>query len=86
MNEERNFIEVENVLGQVDKVELIGKIKSERDDKVYAILTTDETIGEEVNIHIGTYYSENGKDFIEIVEDEEEINYVMSLMAKMGSE
>ena len=79
----RTFIELENKVGQVDKIELIGKVKSEKEDKTYAILTTDEIIGEEVSIYIGHIYVKDGKDIIEIIEDEEEINYVLSLIDKV---
>ena len=39
----------------VDKVEFIGVVESKRDDKVYAILTDDKEIGEEVNVTFGPH-------------------------------
>ena len=53
MNEEREFVEIVNADGTVDKVEFIGTINSKRDDKVYALLTDDEVIGEDVNVIVG---------------------------------
>ena len=58
---EREFIEVENLNGEIEKVEIFAEIKSERDDKVYVLLTPDKTIEEEVNMAIGYIYEENGK-------------------------
>lgn len=80
INEEREFIEIENVDGTVDVVELVGTIESKRDDKVYAILTEDEVIGDEVSVTFGYIYEENGKEFIDYLTDKEEIEYVNSLL------
>ena len=77
---EREFIEVENLNGEIEKVEIFAEIKSERDDKVYVLLTPDKTIEEEVNMAIGYIYEENGKMNLELVENEEELNYVYSLI------
>ncbi len=82
MNDERNYIEIVNADGSVDKVELIGTINSKRDDKVYAVLTEDEVIGEEVNVSFGYLYEEEGEPFIEYLKDKEEIAYVKSLMSE----
>lgn len=80
INEEREFIEIENVDGSVDVVELIGTIESKRDDKVYAILTEDEVLGDEVSVTFGYIYEEDGKEFIDYLTDKEEIEYVNSLL------
>ena len=82
MQEERQFIEVENLNGEIEKVEIFAEIKSERDNKVYVLLTTDEVIENEVNMAIGYVYEENGKMNLEIVENKEELNYVYSLINK----
>lgn len=80
MQEERQFIEVENLNGEIEKVEIFAEIKSQRDNKVYVLLTPDEVIEEEVNMAIGYIYEENGKMNLELVENEEELNYVYSLI------
>lgn len=80
MQEERQFIEVENLNGEIEKVEIFAEIKSKRDNKVYVLLTPDEVIEEEVNMAIGYIYEENGKMNLELVENEEELNYVYSLI------
>lgn len=80
INEEREFIEIENADGSVDVVELIGTIESKREDKVYAILTEDEVLGDEVSVTFGYIYEEDGKEFIDYLTDEEEIEYVNSLL------
>jgi len=80
VQEERQFIEVENLNGEIEKVEIFAEIKSERDNKVYVLLTTDEVIENEVNMAIGYVYEENGKMNLEIVENKEELNYVYSLI------
>lgn len=82
MQEERQFIEIENLNGEIEKVEIFAEIKSERDNKVYVLLTTDEVIENEVNMAIGYVYEENGKMNLEIVENQEELNYVYSLINK----
>ena len=84
MNEEaRNFIEIVNADGSVDRVELIGTINSKRDNKVYAILTADEEIGEEVSVTFGYIYEEDGKEYIDYLKDKEEIDYVNSLLDEL---
>ena len=80
MNEERQFIEVENLNGEIEKVEIFAKVKSQRDDKVYVLLTPDEVIEENVNMAIGYIYEENGRMNLELVENQEELNYVYSLI------
>lgn len=86
MQEERQFIEVENLNGEIQKVEIFAEIKSERDNKVYVLLTPDEEIKEEVNMSIGYIYEENGKMNLELVENQEELNYVYSLINKVLKE
>ena len=80
MQEERKFVEIENLNGEIEKVEIFAEINSERDNKVYVLLTPDEAIEEEVNMAIGYIYEENGKMNLELVENEEELNYVYSLI------
>lgn len=82
MEEERQFIEVENLNGEIEKVEIFAEIKSERDNKVYVLLTPDEEIGEEVNMTIGYICEENDKMNLKLVENQEELNYVYSLINK----
>lgn len=82
MQEERQFIEVENLNGEIEKVEIFAEIKSERDNKVYVLITTDEVIENEVNMAIGYIYEESGKMNLELVENQEELNYVYSLINK----
>lgn len=77
---ERQFIEVENLNGEIEKVEIFAQVKSKRDDKVYVLLTPDEEIKEEVNMAIGYVYEESGKYNLQLVEDEEELSYVYSLL------
>lgn len=77
---ERQFIEVENINGEIEKVEIFAEIKSKRDDKLYVLFTSDEEIKEEVGMTVGYVYEENGKMNLELVEDIEELNYVYSLV------
>lgn len=84
MKEEgREFIEIVNADGSIDTVELVGTINSKRDDKVYAILTEDEVIGEDVNVIFGYIYEEDGKEYIDYLTDKEEIDYVNSLLDEL---
>jgi len=82
VQEERQFIEIENLNGEIEKVEIFAEIKSERDNKVYVLLTPDKEIGEEVNMVIGYVYEDSGKMNLELVETQEELNYVYSLINK----
>lgn len=77
---ERQFIEVENINGEIEKVEIFDEIKSKRDDKLYILFTSDEEIKEDVGMTVGYVYEENGKMNLELVEDIEELNYVYSLV------
>lgn len=84
MKEEgRKFIEIVNADGSIDTIELIGTINSKRDNKVYAILTEDEVIGEDVNVIFGYIYEEDGKEYIDYLTDSEEIDYVNSLLDEL---
>lgn len=83
MNEEREFVEIVNADDSVDVVELIGTINSKRDDKVYAVLTEDEVLGDEVSVTFGRIYKENGKEYIDYLTDDEEIDYVNSLLDEL---
>lgn len=83
MNDEREFIEIINADGSIDKVEFIGTINSKRDNKIYALLTDDEVIGEEVNVIFGRVYEEDGKEYIDYLNDKEEIDYVNSLLDEL---
>ena len=83
MNEERNFVEIVNADGSIDTVEFIGTIQSKRDDKLYALLTEDEVIGEEVNVIFGRIYEEDGNEYIDYLTDKEEIDYVNSLLDEL---
>ena len=82
MPDDRDFIEVENMDGEIEKVEIFAEIKSERDNKTYVLLTPDETIEEEVNMAVGYIYEENDKMNLKLVENEEELLYVYSLINK----
>lgn len=82
VNDERQFIEVENLNGEIEKIEIFAEIKSERDDKTYVLLTNDDDIGEEVNMEVGFIYEENDRMILELVDDINEINYVYSLINK----
>ncbi len=80
MQESRKFVEVENQNGEIEKVEIIAELKSKKDDKVYVLLTSDEKIGEYINMAVGHIYKENGKYSLELVENQEELRYVYSLI------
>lgn len=75
-----SFIEIENLNGEVETVEVIAKVNSKKDDKTYILFTPDSEIKDEVNVGIGYVYEENGKDNLEIITNHEEINYVYSLI------
>jgi len=81
--EEREFVEIVNADGSIDKVEFIGVVESKRDDKIYAILTDDKEIGEEINVTFGLIYEEDGKEYIDYLTDDEEIDYVNSLLDEL---
>lgn len=86
MSEEREFIELFGEDGTTQKMELIGVVKSKKEDKEYLILTQDEMIDDEVNIVMAYVYEENGMDYVEVLKDQEEINYVYSLLDEIEGE
>lgn len=77
MINEREFVEVENMNGEVEIVEIFAKIKSKKDDKLYVLLTPDKSLKEYVNMAIGYVNNDN---ILELVEDYEERDYVYSLI------
>ena len=83
---ERNFIEVENLNGEKETVEIIGEIKSERDDKLYALVTPDKTLGDEISIVVVQVIEKEDNINLEFVENQEELNYVYSLINKKLNE
>lgn len=86
MNENREFIDIIGDDGTTQKMELIAVVNSKKEDKEYLILTQDETIGDEVNIVMAYVYEEDGKDYIEVLKDQEEIDYVYSLLDELAGE
>lgn len=81
--DDKEFIKVIDVDGTENTYELITKINSNKDNKVYYIMTSDQEINDEVNIVIGyTYSNEDVEETSEIimVYDDEEFNYVESLI------
>lgn len=83
---DKDIIEIIGDDGQKMDMELITVVKSKKDDKEYLVLTQDEEIGEEVNIVMAYAYEEDGKDYIEILKDQEEIDYVYSLLDELVGE
>lgn len=83
---DKDIIEIIGDDGQRMDMELITVVKSKKDDKEYLVLTQDEEIGEEVNIVMAYAYEEDGKDYIEVLKDQEEIDYVYSLLDELVGE
>ena len=83
---DKDIIEIIGDDGQKMNMELITVVKSKKDDKEYLVLTQDEEIGEEVNIVMAYAYEEDGKDYIEVLKDQEEIDYVYSLLDELVGE
>ena len=77
---ERTFIEVINQNNEKEKVEIFAQVKSDKDNKLYILLTPDEQINEEVNIAIATLEEKEHELYINLVEDEKELNYVYDLI------
>lgn len=78
-SEERTIVKVKDDNGEIEEIEIITQISSTRDDKEYIIYTADKQIEDEVNINIGII-----KDgFLEVIEDNDEIDYVMSLIGSV---
>ena len=84
MVDEREFVQVENLNGEIEEAELIFTFKLDDSDKVYAMLTTDKVIGEEVNVVIGTLYVEDNERVFELVEDTEELKRIHAYLDKIG--
>jgi len=84
--EEREFIDIVGADGTTQKMELIAIVESKKDEKEYLILTQDENIGDDVNIVMAYVYEEEGIDYIEVVKEQEEIDYVYSLLDEMAGE
>ena len=51
---DREFIEVINQNNEKEKIEIFAQVKSEKNNKLYVLLTPDEEINDEVNIAIAT--------------------------------
>ena len=83
---DKDIIEIIGDDGQKMDMELITVVKSKKDDKEYLVLTQVEEIGEEVNIVMAYAYEEDGKDYIEVLKDQEEIDYVYSLLDELVGE
>ena len=86
MEEERLFIDVEDEYGKTGKIELITEVKSKRDDKTYVLLTPDKEINDEINVSFGHVFEKDGRLNLELIEDEEEINYICSLIEESLTE
>ena len=84
--EQRNFIEVDSGNGDIKKVEVICELKSKSDNKTYVVITEDEEIDDEINVSIAYIYERNEKVYLELIEDEDELNYAYSLMNEMLKE
>ena len=80
----KEIIEIIDLDGKTNSYELITKIKSTRDNKIYYIMTEDKEIGEEVNIIVGYILEKEDDEIIDItmVLDEEELLYVEDLINK----
>ncbi|MBE6155252.1 MAG: hypothetical protein E7164_00655 [Firmicutes bacterium] len=77
---ERDFIEVEDLTGEIQKIEIVAKVKD--NNKNYILYTMDEILGDEVNVSVGYIYEKNNKIFLEGVESAAQINYIYSLLEK----
>ncbi len=78
--EEREMISVYSDNEEVAKIEIIAQIPSKMDEKKYVIYTLDEQINDTVNINVGIIEEYNGKHYLKTVENDDEIDYVMTLM------
>ncbi len=79
---DRKFIEVINQNNEKEKIEIFAQVKSEKDNKLYVLLTPDEEINDEVNIAIATLEEKENEFYINLVENQEELNYVYDLIIK----
>ena len=69
-------------LSEKEKIEIFAQVKSEKDNKLYVLLTPDEEINDEVNIAIATLEEKENEFYINLVENQEELNYVYDLIIK----
>lgn len=51
---DREFIEVINQNNEKEKIEIFAQVKSEKDNKLYVLLTPDKEINDELDIAIAT--------------------------------
>ena len=79
---DRKIIEVINQNNEKEKIEIFAQVKSEKDNKLYVLLTPDEEINDEVNIAIATLEEKENEFYINLVENQEELNYVYDLIIK----
>lgn len=79
---DREFIEVINQNNEKEKIEIFAQVKSEKNNKLYVLLTPDEEINDEVNIAIATLEDKDNEFYINLVENQEELNYVYDLIIK----
>ena len=79
---DRKFIEVINQNNEKEKIEIFAQVKSEKDNKLYVLLTPDEEINDEVNIAIATLEEKENEFYMNLVENQEELNYVYDLIIK----
>ncbi len=79
---DREFIEVINQNNEKEKIEIFAQVKSEKNNKLYVLLTPDEEINDEVNIAIATLEEKENEFYMNLVEDQEELNYVYDLIIK----
>ena len=79
---DRKFIEVINQNNEKEKIEIFAQVKSEKNNKLYVLLTPDEEINDEVNIAIATLEEKENEFYMNLVEDQEELNYVYDLIIK----
>ena len=76
----KEYIEIFEEDGTLNKYELITTIKSDRDNKIYYIMTANEEIGEEIDYFVG-YVLEDDEDYnITMVDDDNELDYVEMLI------
>ena len=82
---DRQMIKVYDNDSEIE-IEVIALIPSKRDDKKYVVYTSDKEIGDEVNIDIGILHTEDNTNYLELVEDDNELNYVHFLMDEIIKE
>lgn len=83
MEEEKEYIQVEFEDGDVEQLEIIADVMSQRDNKHYVLLSNGQTSEEDVDIVIGALNkTEDGEVYMDYVNDKNEIDYVMALVNK----